>query len=78
MTLHQLLPLLTDGPHGSRSAATCHYRCADACFKPMPNTSDNPEFHEVALRMISAQGGIFGWVGSSSDLLAALPIGARA
>ena len=37
-----------------------------------------PEFHEVALRMISAQGGIFGWVGSSSDLLAALPIGARA
>jgi thymidine phosphorylase len=28
--------------------------------------------------MISAQGGIFGWVGSSSDLLAALPIGARA
>ena len=37
-----------------------------------------PEFHEVALRMISAQGGIFGWVGSSSDLLAALPIGASA
>ena len=28
-----------------------------------------PEFHEVALRMIAAQGGIFGWVGTSSDLL---------
>ncbi len=52
MTLHQLLPLLTEGPHGSRSAATCHYRCADACFKPMPNTSDNPEFHEVAARAL--------------------------
>ena len=25
-----------------------------------------PEFHEVALRMIAAQGGIFGWVGASS------------
>ena len=27
-----------------------------------------PEFHEVALRMIAAQGGIFGWVGTSRDL----------
>ena len=52
MTLHELLPLLTDGPHGSRSSATCHYRCADACFKPMPNTSDNTEFHEVAARAL--------------------------
>jgi nicotinamidase-related amidase len=39
-----------------------------------------PEFHEVALRMICAQGGIFGWVGQSADLLAALtapPVAAR-
>jgi nicotinamidase-related amidase len=33
-----------------------------------------PEFHEVAIRMISAQGGIFGWVASSEDLLSALPV----
>jgi len=33
-----------------------------------------PEFHEVGLKMIAAQGGIFGWVASSQDLLAALPI----
>jgi nicotinamidase-related amidase len=31
-----------------------------------------PEFHEQALRMIQAQGGIFGWVGSSADVRAAL------
>lgn len=31
-----------------------------------------PEFHEVALRMISAQGGIFGWVAHSNDVLSAL------
>jgi nicotinamidase-related amidase len=31
-----------------------------------------PEFHEQALRMIKAQGGIFGWVGSSPDVTAAL------
>ena len=30
------------------------------------------EFHEVGLKMIAAQGGIFGWVASSQDLLAAL------
>jgi len=31
-----------------------------------------PEFHEVALRMIAAQGGIFGWVGESQGVIAAL------
>ncbi len=31
-----------------------------------------PEFHEVGLRMISAQGGIFGWVAHSSRVLDAL------
>jgi biuret amidohydrolase len=33
-----------------------------------------PEFQEVGLRMIAAQGGIFGWVASSRDLLARLPV----
>jgi nicotinamidase-related amidase len=31
-----------------------------------------PEFHETALRMIVAQGGIFGWVGDSTGVIAAL------
>ena len=31
-----------------------------------------PEFHDMGLRMIKAQGGIFGWVGTSSDLVTAL------
>jgi biuret amidohydrolase len=31
-----------------------------------------PEFHTMGLRMIAAQGGIFGWVGESQPLLAAL------
>lgn len=35
-----------------------------------------PEFHEVALRMVSAQGGIFGWVSDSVRLQSA--IGAQA
>jgi nicotinamidase-related amidase len=31
-----------------------------------------PEFHEMGLKMIRAQGGIFGWVGTSDTLIAAL------
>jgi len=32
-----------------------------------------PEFHRIALEMVAAQGGIFGWVADSASLLAALP-----
>jgi nicotinamidase-related amidase len=32
-----------------------------------------PEFHEMGLRMIKAQGGIFGWVTSSPAVIAAFP-----
>jgi nicotinamidase-related amidase len=31
-----------------------------------------PEFHETALRMVAAQGGIFGWVSDSESVIAAL------
>src|SRR5665213_3026359 len=31
-----------------------------------------PECHAMGLRMIAAQGGIFGWVGQSGDVVAAL------
>jgi nicotinamidase-related amidase len=37
-----------------------------------------PEFHEMTLKMVKAQGGIFGWVADSEALLAALPVGALA
>ena len=37
-----------------------------------------PEFHDAALRMISAQGGIFGWVGRLDDLLPHLATGVSA
>lgn len=45
------------------------YRCvalSDCC------ASYFPEFHRVGLRMITAQGGIFGWVSASGPVLAAL------
>ena len=52
-----------------REANDRGYRClvpGDCC------ASYFPEFHEVGLRMIKAQGGIFGWVTDSSRILAAL------
>jgi len=36
-----------------------------------------PEFQEMGLRMIKAQGGIFGWVASSAAVIAALQTAAR-
>jgi len=52
-----------------REANDRGYRCVvvgDAC------ASYFPEFHEVALRMIWAQGGIFGWVSDAARVCAAL------
>ena len=33
-----------------------------------------PEFHRMALEMIAAQGGIFGWVAPSTEVLAAMAV----
>ncbi len=52
-----------------REANDRGYRCvvlADGC------ASYFPEFHEMGLRMIKAQGGIFGWVADSAAVLEAL------
>ena len=54
-----------------REANDRGFRClvpSDCC------ASYFPEFHEVGLRMIQAQGGIFGWVTDSSRLLEALRV----
>jgi nicotinamidase-related amidase len=52
-----------------REANDRGYRCvvlADGC------ASYFPEFHETGLNMIKAQGGIFGWVSDSAEVIAAL------
>src|SRR6187399_3641617 len=54
-----------------REANDRGYRCvvlADGC------ASYFPEFHEMGLKMIKAQGGIFGWVASSAAVLEAMKI----
>ncbi|MBC2681435.1 PhoX family protein [Corynebacterium anserum] len=37
----------------SRSHRTCLYKCGDACFKPVPNTSDNAYFGDLFTREYS-------------------------
>ncbi len=37
-----------------------------------------PEFHQMGLKMIVAQGGIFGWVGNSKDVIDVLSAAAKA
>jgi nicotinamidase-related amidase len=52
-----------------REANDRGYRCvviSDGC------ASYFPEFHEMGLKMIKAQGGIFGWVADSAAVLAAM------
>ncbi|MBB6629293.1 PhoX family phosphatase [Nocardioides sp. KIGAM211] len=44
---------MTGLTHGGRSPVTCHLRCGDACFKPVPNETDNAYFRDVATRALT-------------------------
>jgi uncharacterized protein len=53
MTPH-FLPLVgTSGPHGSRSAMTCKYRCGNQCDHPEPNRSGNPHIRDLLGKAIA-------------------------
>ncbi|MFE0735371.1 PhoX family protein [Streptomyces sp. NPDC058855] len=52
--MRKLLPLLSSNPHGGgRSALTCRFRCGDACFREVPNTSDNEYVGDVIAGALS-------------------------
>jgi len=58
-----------------REANDRGYRCivlADCC------ASYFPEFHDMGLKMIKAQGGIFGWVSASQPVVVALAAASKA
>ncbi|MDT0548056.1 MULTISPECIES: PhoX family phosphatase [Streptomyces] len=50
--MRKLLPLISSHP-GGRSALTCRYRCGDACFHEVPNTSDNGYIGDVIAGALS-------------------------
>ncbi|MFE5793879.1 PhoX family protein [Streptomyces sp. NPDC056503] len=52
--MRKLLPMIGSHPHGSgRSALTCRFRCGDACFQEVPNTSDNEYVGDVIAGVLS-------------------------
>ncbi|MEU7553425.1 PhoX family phosphatase [Streptomyces sp. NPDC044571] len=51
--MRKLLPLIGNPHGGGRSALTCRYRCGDACFHEVPNTSDNEYVGDVMARAYS-------------------------
>lgn len=56
MGLIPLNLLYTSDGASSRSHLTCVYKCGDACSKPVPNTSANEYFQDVARRAMSRRG----------------------
>jgi secreted PhoX family phosphatase len=57
-TRRRLLPLVAtrQNRHGGRSLMTCQYRCGNQCDHPVPNTSDNTYFADVAGKAMSRRG----------------------
>jgi secreted PhoX family phosphatase len=50
----KLLPIITSHQgSGGRSAMTCRFRCGDACFHEVPNTSDNEYVGDVIAGALS-------------------------
>lgn len=52
--MRKLLPMLSNHSHGGgRSAMTCRFRCGDACFQEVPNTSGNEYVGDVIAGALS-------------------------
>ncbi|MFN3601776.1 MAG: PhoX family protein [Dietzia sp.] len=56
MSVRRLLPIATPGI-SNRQHLTCLYKCGDQCAAPVPNTSGNPYFGDVATE-ISRRGAL--------------------
>ncbi|MDI3331218.1 MAG: PhoX family phosphatase [Micrococcus sp.] len=58
---------------GNRSAVTCALKCGNACAHPVPNTSDNAHFRDIASAAISRRAAL----GLGGGLAAAVVVGAN-
>lgn len=82
-TVLPLIPVGRPAHPGGRSAMTCHYRCDDACSKPVPNGSDNGYFGDIVAdgasrRSVLKGGGLVAAVVGLTTLSGALPAAAAA
>ena len=64
--------------HGSRSYATCHFRCASACDQPEPNTSANGHIQDEIAKIVGRRALLGGAAGAGALLAAgfAAPVAA--
>ncbi len=69
-TLH-LLPMFGK-THGSRSAVTCHLKCASACDAPVPNDSTEATFADIASKQLSRRNLLVG--AGALTAAAAIPV----
>ncbi|WP_418907158.1 PhoX family protein [Glutamicibacter endophyticus] len=69
--IRKLLPM-AGHTRGNRSAATCHYKCGDACALPTENTSSNEYFPQIADAVLSRRK----LLGAGAVASAAIVIGA--
>ncbi|MGY1680856.1 PhoX family protein [Geodermatophilus sp. SYSU D01176] len=67
------LPLLHSVRHGSRSHATCYYKCGNACDAAVPNRTDNPTFESVVQTVISRRA-LLKVAGTGALVVAATPL----
>src|SRR5918993_4836915 len=73
----RLLPFLHSVRHGSRSHATCFYKCGNACDSAIPNQTDNPTFADVVQTAFSRRS-MRKAAGVSALVVAAGPVGTAA
>jgi uncharacterized protein len=73
----RLLPFLNSVRHGSRSHATCFYKCGNACDSAIPNQTDNPTFADVVQTAFSRRS-MLKAAGVSALVVAAGPVGTAA
>ena len=51
MALKPLNLFVSHDGKSKRQHITCRYKCGDACWKPVPNTSDNEYFGDIVKAM---------------------------
>ncbi|MFF2371758.1 PhoX family protein [Agromyces sp. NPDC058110] len=63
---------------GKRSAVTCHLKCGDACFHPVPNTSSNETFRDIASAGLSRRALLGGGVAAAAAIVIGTAVGGEA
>ncbi|WP_421742127.1 PhoX family protein [Cellulomonas sp.] len=60
---------------GKRSPVTCHLKCADACFHPVPNTSENAYFRDIASASMTRRSVLWGAVAAGGAIVVGSALG---